>query len=54
MYENCPIKDKICAACFVTGTFGQGLYCGLKTGENEIGKMDKCPKDKKAKRVANN
>lgn len=47
MYENCPIKNKICAQAF----FSEGkLHCGKEVGENRIFFMEKCPYDKKKTR----
>lgn len=47
MYENCPLKGKVCPLCFVSGGLGQTLICSKKVGENEIQKMKCCPKKKK-------
>lgn len=51
MYENCPIKSKICAQAFISEN---KLHCGKEIGENRILHMDKCPYDKKVKRATNN
>lgn len=44
MHEYCKLKDKKCGFC---ATWLGDKICGIKTGENRIINMDKCPRKKK-------
>lgn len=44
MYEYCKLIKKICPLCS-----DDGKHCGQQTGENEIFKMKKCPREKQRK-----